>query len=796
VKKWILIILSVLVGLILVVGGGGYLWFHQTLKKALPQTLGEVHLPGLTESVQIIRDTFGVPHIYAGNESNLYFALGYALAQDRFWQMEFYRRLGHGRLSEIFGEDFIEVDRYFRMIGAAGLDRELPDNLTPLFESFANGINAYLETHQDRLPLEFKLLCYKPEPWQLDDYLAILKVVNWGLSSGWEADLTAAKMLEKAGEEKLREAFPVWPDDGPLIIPEQTKSLSALISAGHETMHLVKSLTAFSGPAASNNWVVSGKKSITGRPILANDTHLALSNPSLWWEVHIVCPTINVSGFVLLGIPGIPVGHNLQVAWGVTNVMVDDVDFFIEEINPENPRQYWYKDHWEDMKIREEIMQVKGQEPVKTEILLTRHGPIVNDVKQGSQEQAISARWAFTEGLQSAQAAYLLAKAKDVGDVMEALRYWELPSQNFVFADTNGNIGYWCCATIPIRSKGDGLLPVPGWTGEYEWKGYVPFEERPHLLNPEQGFIATANSKIIGGGYPHVIGHYWEPMDRIARIRQLLEAKEKISVDDVKRIHQDIYCVLASEITPHMIEVLEQRFSDENAKKAKDILSGWYFMMDEDSVGACLFAVTLRKMMENIFRDELGEDLFEKYIKMVSFPPRAIRMMVRKGSSPWFDNVNTPEKETMEDIIASSLSQTLSELTEVIGDDMDTWTWGRIHTLTFEHALAKKKPLDWIFNLGPFPVGGDNLTVNKKQYPYEKPYRVNHGVSQRMIVDLSNMDGALHVLPTGESGHLKSPHHRDQIDLYFSGEYHPAWTNRADVEKNSEGILILRPETE
>jgi penicillin amidase len=795
VKKWILIILSILVGLILVVGGGGYLWFHQTLKKALPQALGEVLLPGLTENVQILRDTFGVPHIYAKNESDLYFALGYALAQDRFWQMEFYRRLGRGQLSEIFGEDFIEVDRYFRMLGGTGLDRELPDNVTSVFESFTNGVNVYLETHQDRLPLEFKLLKYKPRPWHTDDYLAILKVVNWGLSSGWEVDLTAAKMLEKAGEEKLREAFPVWPDDGPLIIPEETKSLSALFSAGRETMHLVKSLTAVSGPAASNNWVVSGKKSITGSPILANDTHLALTNPSLWWEVHLVCPTINVSGFALLGNPGIPVGHNLHVAWGVTNVMVDDVDFFIERINPENPRQYWYKDHWEDMKIREEIIQVKGQKPVKTEILLTRHGPIINEVKQGSQEPVISARWACTEGLQPARAVYLLAKAKDIHDVIEALKYWELPGQNFVFADTNGDIGYWCCATIPIRPKGDGLLPVPGWTGEYEWKGYVPFEERPHLLNPEQGFVATANSKIIGGGYPHMIGLYWEPMDRITRIHQLLKAKEKISVDDIKRMHQDIYCLLASEITPHMIEVLEHRFSDEKARKAKYILSGWDFMMDKDSVGACLYAVTLRKMMENIFQDELEEELFQKYIKTISFPPRAIRMMCRKGSSPWFDNVNTPEKETMEGIIASSLSQTLSELTQVIGDDMDTWTWGRIHTLTFEHTLSKRKPLDWIFNLGPFPVGGDNLTINKKQYPYEKPYRVNHGVSQRMIVDLSNMGGALHVLPTGESGHLKSPHYRDQIDLYLSGEYHPAWTNRADVEKNSEGILILRPKT-
>jgi len=795
VKKWIWIVLSVLVGLILVVGGGGYLWFHQTLKKALPRTLGEVILPGLTESVQIIRDTFGVPHIYARNESDLYFALGYALAQDRFWQMEFYRRLGHGRLSEIFGEDFIEVDRYFRMLGAAGFHKELPDNLASLWESFANGINVYLETHQDRLPPEFRLLRYEPEPWDVTDYLAILKVVNWGLSSGWEVDLTAAEMLAKAGEEKLREAFPVWPDDGPLIIPRETESLSKLLKPFSETTDRVKGLTAFSGPAASNNWVVSGKRSLGGKPLLANDTHLQLTNPSLWWEVHLVCPTINVSGFVLLGTPGIPVGHNLSVAWGVTNVMVDDVDFFIEKINPENPHQYWYKDHWEDMKVIEEIILVKGKKPVKTEILLTRNGPIVNEAKQGSQETCISARWAFTDGLQPAKAGYLLIKAEDIGDVKEALRYWELPGQNFVFADSKGNIGYRCCATIPIRSKGDGLLPVPGWTGEYEWKGFVPFDARPHLLNPEEGFIATANSKVIGGGYPHVIGHYWEPIDRITRIRQLLEAKDKISVDDVKRMHLDNYCMLASEITPHMIEVLEQRFSDEHARKAKDILSGWDFMMDEHSVGACLFAVTLRKMMENIFRDELGEELFQKYIKAVSFPPRAIRMMVRKGSSPWFDNVNTPEKETMEDVIAASLSQTFKELMDGLGDDMGEWTWGRIHTLTFEHILGKKRPLDWIFNLGPFPVGGDNLTVNKKQYPYEKPYRVNHGVSQRMIVDFSNMGGALHVLPTGESGHLKSPHHRDQIDLYLAGRYHTAWIDRTEVEKNSEGILILRPKT-
>lgn len=785
-RKWISIIGVILVGLIFVVAGGGYLWFQLTIKKSLPQTAGEVALVGLKEDVEIIRDTFGVPHIYAKNEPDLFFALGYAMAQDRLWQMEFHRRLGHGRLSEVLGEDLVKVDHFFRMIAAAGLNKRIPDDLAFLPKSFAHGVNAYLENHPDRLPFEFKLLGYKPEPWDAEDYLAILKVLNWGLSSGWKVDLTAAKMIEKLGSEKWKEAFPVWPDDAPLIIPGESRALSELSTPLLETMHLVERLMAFSASAASNNWVVSGEKSVTGKPILANDPHLMLTNPSVWWEVHTVCPTINVSGFAIPGVPGIASGHNLHVAWGVTNVMVDDVDFYIEKINPENPRQYWVKDHWEEMKVLVETIRVKGRDPVKTEIFLTRHGPVVTDIK-GSKEKALSARWAFTEGLQPGHASYLLAKAKNLQEVKEALRYWELPSQNFVFADIDGNIGYWCCATVPIRSKGDGILPMPGWTDEYEWKGYVPFEERPHMINPKGGFIATANNKVIGEDYPYFISHYWEPPDRITRIRHLLKAKEKLSIDDFKRMHQDIYSALGSELVPKMIQVLERRFADEEGRKAKEILSKWDLIMDKDSIGACLFEVTFRKMMDNIFKDELGEELFHEYLKTSSFPPRAVRMMIRKGSSSWFG------KKTLEDIIAISMKQMFSELREVMGSDMNKWTWGKIHSLTFEHALGKKRLPGWIFNLGPFPVGGSHLTINMRKYSYEEPYRAKHGVSMRMIVDLSNIGDSFRVLPTGESGHLGSAHYKDQINLYLNGRYHPDWIDRREVEKNSEATLVLRP---
>ena len=451
-KKWIFIIGMIFLGLILVVALGGYIWFERTTRRSLPQTSGEIALAGLKEGVEIIRDTYGVPHIYAKNEPDLYFALGYAMAQDRLWQMEFLRRLGHGQLSEILGEELVKVDRYFRTIAAAGVNRKIPKDLAFFPKSFADGVNAYLKTHSDRLSLEFKLLGHKPQPWTDEDYVAILKVVNWGLSEGWKMDLTAAGILEKVGMEKWREAFPVWPDHAPLIVPEPLRGLSELSAPFLRTILFAERLTGFSASAASNNWVVSGKKSVTGKPILANDPHLGLTNPSFWWEAHMVCPTINVSGFAIPGVPGIPIGHNLDVAWGVTNVMVDDVDFYVEKINPENPRQYWFKGRWEDMKVKEETIRVKGREPVKVEILLTRHGPIVTDGK-GSNGKAFSARWAFTEGVQPAQAAYLLAKAKNIQEVKEALKYWELPCQNFVFADVNGNIGYWCCATIPIRSK-------------------------------------------------------------------------------------------------------------------------------------------------------------------------------------------------------------------------------------------------------------------------------------------------------------------------------------------------------
>ena len=788
-----LIILGIIGAVLAGLSAGGYLWFRYTVKAGLFQISGEATVTGLTQDIEIIRDTYGVPHIYAGNESDLYFGFGYAMAQDRFWQMEFYRRLGRGRLSEVFGRDSVDVDQYFRMLTASGIDNTIDEDLVPLFTSFATGVNAYLESHQDRLPIEFKLLGYRPEPWGVDDYLSILTFVNWGLSMGWHVDLTAARVLDTVGETRMRAAFPVFPEDDSLMVRQGQEPMHGLSGPFSESMGVLKKAAGPTAVGGSNNWVVSGTKSATDKPILANDPHLQLTNPSIWWEVHLVCPTIDVSGVAIAGLPGIIAGHNHHVAWGITNVQADDVDFYIEKINPDNPHQYWFVDRWETMRVVRETIRVKDDDPVTMAIRLTRHGPIVEEGRDGTGAGVISARWAPTEVPQSSRATYLLLKAQTVSDVTDALRYWTTPGLNFVFADRQGNIGYWCCATIPLRPAGDGLVPVAGWTGECEWKGYIPFDDRPHSINPPSGFVATANNKVGGKDFDHVISRYWEPVDRITRIRHMLRSEEKLSVDMFKEMQWDVYSVLASELTPALVRVLEERLTGEEARKAVDILSAWDYRMERDSVGACLFEVTYRRLMENIFRDEMGGELFEAYLRTASFPPRALRELFRRGRSPWFDDVSTLYPETLNDMIERSFSQALNELSETLGDNMARWKWGRIHSLTFKHVLGRKRPLNWIFNLGPYPIGGSHLTVNNGQYRYEDPYAVEAGPSFRMIVDLSDMSHSVRVIPTGESGHLGSRHYKDQVPLYLHGQYHPNWTDRDEVLEHGEARLVLKP---
>ncbi len=772
---------------------GGYFWLHHRMAASQPQISGTLAFGGLREQVEIIRDAYGVPHIYAQDEADLYFALGFTVAQDRLWQMEFMRRLGAGRLAEILGEDLLEVDRYFRTITAAHRKVELPGDLAPLFRAFIEGVNAFIATAEGKLPLEFMLLQFKPEPWQFEDIVAVYWVMNWQLSFGWRADPVAFDIYQRVGAKRFNRFFPTADAATPTIVAAQWGNGLPMMSPLSTIFDRVAALTGFSPSSASNSWAIAGRRTSSGKPILANDTHMGLTNPSLWWEVHMVCPRFEAAGFMVPGLPGLAVGRTPNVAWGITTVMTDDVDFFIERFKSEDQAQYRYGKAWRPVRTIAQQIPVKGRAPEPLTIQLTHHGPVIKTLESNSELRALTARWAVLEAKLPFRAAVQLTRAQTIQDVIGALKHWEAPGQNFIFADRHGNIGYWCCALIPIRSNHNGLLPLPGWSAKYEWQGIVPFEERPHMINPPGGFIASANNRVAGGDYPYEIGTYHDAPDRFLRIQHLFAAQADISVQDVRQAQADIYAPLASELVPIILEVLSRNAAGEPMQTVKDVLAAWDFRMEKVSAAAAIFEATLNQLLRNLMAEELGPDLFEKYISLSVFPPRALRRLIAARDT--IPGLGTGESAggLSDDVIAQSLEQAVAKLADMLGDDPARWQWGKLHTLTFEHVLGKRKPLDRVFNIGPFAVSGSTLTVNKKKYSYARPFAVEEGAAQRMIVDLAHPEAALHVLPTGQSGLKGSPHYKDQLTLYLKNDYRSLEMRRNALEAEKTGLLILKP---
>lgn len=791
---------------ILVVPATGYL----LLRRSFPTINGTIKVDGLKAPVEVYRDRWGVPHIYAQNIEDLFFAQGYATAQDRLWQMEFNRRIGSGTLSEVLGEAALENDRFIRTIGwrrvaeeeAANLDEETHTVL----EAYAAGVNAFIESHQGNLPPEFTILGFVPAPWTPVDSIAWGKVMAWDLGENWEAELLWASLIEKLGEEKANQLAPPYPADAPLIIPSealgyQIPGIDPLLGQARQLKELLGAQGAVLG---SNNWVIDGQKSATGMPLLANDMHLGIQMPSVWYEVHLVSGGFNVEGYSFPGVPGIIVGHNEDIAWAVTNVGPDVQDLYIEKMNSANPDQYEYQGQWLDMEIVEEAIEVKGQEkPVVERVRLTRHGPIITPVAEGVTE-TLALRWTALEPNQISKSVIMLNRAKNWEEFREALKSWAVPSQNFVYADREGNIGYQMPGWIPMRAQGQGLVPVPGWTGEYEWEKYIPFEELPHLYNPPAHYIATANNKVIGDQYPYFISHDWDIGHRAQRIRDLLEAKSILSLEDIKAIHTDTYSIPAEIFLPYLLAIEPEGWLQE---RAMNQLEGWDLHNEAQSTGAGIFQVFYLMLVKNTFADELG-DLFADYLEAGTWHHLALERMVKEPNNPWFDDVTTPERENRDDIVRRSFAETCDLLGRRFGDVPHEWAWGRLHTVTFEHPLGAVKPLNLIFNRGPIPARGSGFTVNAAGFDYsafaEDPlpaeigevFAVQSGVSQRLIVDLSDFSNSLSIHTTGQVGIPFHKHYGDMIPSWQGVKYHPLLWKKDEIEENKEGLLILEPKSE
>jgi penicillin amidase len=784
------LVFAVTLVLVLVVSSGGYLY----IRRSFPTVNGTVQVPGLYQPVEVIRDRWGVPHIYAGNNRDLFFAQGYVHAQDRLWQMELNRRTGNGTLSEVMGEGTLGIDKFLRTVGlrrAAEKDLKTISAETHQFlQDYANGVNAFIETHRGRLPLEFVLLGFEPAPWMPADTLVWGKVMALDLGGNWETEMLRAKLIAHLGEEMAQDLIPPYPDTGPFIIPPEARSYADLGDPSLESYEPVAQWLGADGPGiGSNNWVVDGSLTASGKPLLANDTHLGIQMPSIWYEMGLHGGDFDVVGFTFPGAPAVIIGHNDRIAWGVTNLGPDVQDLYLERINPENPTQYEFIGRWEDIEIVTEEIQVKDQESVILKVRVTRHGPLLNDVIDGL-EQPTALRWTALDAMRIFDSVAAINVAADWESFREALRYWDAPSQNFVYADVEGNIGYQSPGRIPIRAQGDGTVPVPGWTGEYEWTGYIPFDELPFVYNPPTHFVVTANHKVVPDDYPYLISSQWTPGYRAQRIVDLLTAKAAsapLTVDDMRDIQADLYSLPAESLTPYILGITPE---DELQRRALEQVRGWDGDNSPDSPGAAIVAVFAQEIAQALLADELGDELFDDY---GGYLP-AITAIMADAESPWLDDVTTSALETRQEIAQRAFAATVERLNDLLGDRPNQWAWGRLHTATFVNqplGVSGVAPLERLANKGPFPMGGSGYTVNNTGYNREFEQRTV--ASQRQIVDLSNWSNSRSQHTTGQSGQPMHKHYADMIQSWRDVEHHPMLFDREQVEAEQEGRLILEP---
>jgi len=781
------------------------------VKKSLPQTGGEKSLAVFLQPVTVHRDEYGVPHVFARNENDLWRAAGYVAAQDRLWQMDFVRRAARGTLSEIFGAATLPQDKFLRTWGFHRLARRLAENLSPdsrrMLEAYAEGVNAFIDENNSRLPLEFSILQYKPEHWKIEDSIGFVRLMAFNLCYAWFFEPALGKVAEQYGLPMAMEIFPAVLENTPSIVSEMPRLGARLDSFFRLALDTRAKLGMAPGVLGSNSWAVSGSRTASGKPLLANDPHLGLELPALWYEMHLVTDSgLDVVGVTLPGVPGVVLGHNRHIAWGLTHGMVDDLDFYLEKINSANPNEYWHNGLWQKMEIIEEYIPIKGrQQPERFIIRSTARGPVVNGIHEAAAHDsfAVSFRWTGFEITDEMRATHLLNRAKSWGEFLQAMRHLQVPNQNVIYADVAGNIGYYSCGLAPIRRDGKGYLPYAGWENAGDWIGMIPFAQMPHVYNPPQNFVATANNLSAGKNFPYYLSNAWESPSRIERITELLQQNDRLRVEDFQQMQNDVVSAHARRMLPLLLKVLDAALVPDSAnglapglsedeKNARQLLSTWDGNETADSVPAALFQVWTQEFLLATIKDEMGDTLFNAYAAWSTLAVRALEYLAQHPESPWFDDRATLEVENAPQIALTSYRKMLQALREQQGEIMGDWQWGKIHRLTLAHPLGRHETLKEVFNAGPFSLGGSASTINRGEYRLTAPYAVMAGPAVRRIVDLANPKLSWSVIPGGQSGQVFSPHHHDQLALWLQGKYRTV-SMRREAVANNENTLVLQP---
>jgi penicillin amidase len=849
--------LVILVVIVLLLAGAGTGFAVITARRMLPQTSGVLSLKGLDGKVEVYRDASGIPHIYATTPRDLFFAQGVVHAQDRWWQMEFQRHTALGRIGELTGynETVLRNDIFIRTSGwnrAAQRDLEAGQKANspslPILNAYADGVNAYIDGKSGPdLAVQYTLLSVRGinipiEKWEPLHSIAWGKAMAWSLGDNLDHELSFAELYKKFGPDAQelvdKYLYPPYPfdkrqtiitaDDLPIRTEPVTARLASapVVAPGTDLSNVQTMLVGELSPeygllfgkgtgVGSNNWVISGKLTASGKPLLANDPHIANQMPAIWYEngLHCIqlsadCP-YDVVGFSFVGAPGVITGHNSHIAWGVTNVGPDVQDLYIIKVDPQDDTKYEVDGKTEQMQIITETIKFGDKTPPKDiRVRVTRFGPIITDSPTHAKEydKPLALRWtALTDNNDILGSVLALNRASDWQSFRQALTQWAVPAQNFVYADVDGNIGYQTPGLIPIRDKNhSGLTPVDGSTTLYDWKGYIPFENLPRTFNPARGYVVTANEALVPPEYytqlaqaigdkfgkdsNYTISHYWDYGYRGARIVEMIKAQDKHTVDTVKAIQGDNYNGSAAEVLP---AVLKLDLGSDVPKDVLDWIGKWDYQDHMDSGPAALFNAFWAQLARKLWGDQLG------------YTPRTwsimwgTRLLLDQPDHVWWDDVTTAnKKETRDEILRSAFVDAYKDLVRQLGADYKTWKWGTLHTVSFVSNPLGASGIDLIekfVNGGPVAVSGGTATVNNSTWSPENPYRTVNISSMRMIVDVGDFNNSKWIIPTGQSGHPTSPHYRDQMDRWRMIDYNTMLWDLTSVKKAAVETLTLQP---
>jgi penicillin amidase len=768
-------------------GAASFGLWHRLFRHPLPKTKGSISVKGLESQITICRDRFGVPRIEARSNTDLCFGHGFCIGQDRLWQLEFYRRVASGRIAEFAGRDGLKADRVMRTLGlkriADGEVATIPASGRNYLEAYAAGVNAAIAA-APAPPFELQLLRIEPEPWTVADSLAIGKVVALGFSTNMEQELFRAELVSLIGAEKVARLEPQYPGGNPVITQPGTPWPGGGIELAAQIAEVRQAVGLSLERAGSNNWAVSGERSTTGKPLLANDPHISATIPDVWYAVDLSAPDIEMRGGSLPGTPGLVIGQSPHVAWGFTNVMADVQDLYVERVRSAHegqPAQYEFEGEWRPMTVTHERIAISGTHPEPFEIWETHHGPIVNRALAADGPEPLALAWTALREPWPSAAGIELGLATSGRELVAGLSDFAVPCMNLVWADAGGSIGYKLIGKLPRRRGGCPDLPKPGWTGEYEWDGYIPFEELPEIVDPPGGTIVTANNRIAPDDYPHHITSEYLDGYRAARITELLEEKERHSLDDFERIQADLLSIPGRETAARLARLTP---TDQPSVRAIERLRSWDHRMDPDSVAATIYAAFTTHFSRAVAEAVIGDTAAARHwisLSRVGF--------TEMTSSPWRFQARLLELweeadaeliggRDWDELALEALRAGLAELGALHGDDPAAWRWGRVHGLRFVHPLGDghtqvSKVLDRVLSRR-VPAGGSQETVNCVGYvPHDGDYSGKWAASFRLLADVSDPERSRWQHMTGQSGHPGSRHYDDLLQDWLACRTNP-----------------------